>query len=1034
MTLARLEEHRELVSNLSNISRQWLSSQVDPRRNLYDECGYPGDPSTSPNSGLSTDLYRSLYDREPIATRVVELMAKECWQQTPTIFEDMDSTTVTPFEEAIDNLGAQLRGENCWYQDEVGSPIWEKLQRVDILSGIGHFGILLLGIDDGKNLQEPIDGVMVTNDGPLTRDEEKALSNPQPRWKGQENFTVNQNGQGRGIPTSGDRLGAQALNDYEKTIINQWVQERERNWVLNASGMYDQRRATRDRGFHVPGNEPSRTRAKPLDPTKGDPLHTGDPQEVFGTDRQYDDLGYGLGMPPPASALGYSLSGTDEQYFGVQFGPSEMPAPPTEPGMYADDPQSLKARTGKPRKQMQGDNPTQVQPPTSVPQSSVTPPSQHLQPSAVPFPEEDNGAVDAIGSDDDDHLSMLDAELSQTGNQPQLLLAEDVLEDVDAEDVNPLDQSAPVAEDELRYEDAVEPEEVAAQPVKRRPRLLFLRPYDESQCQIVRYEWNIRNPRFGMPVMYRVTLNDPRESHGGVGLPLATVFVHWSRVIHVAETSRAGGTSSSEIFAVPKLRPVLNPILDIQKIRGAGAEGYWKSCFAGLAFETHAQLGGDVFVDETATRDTMENYWNGLQRGLIGKGGSWKTLAPSVTDPTPQINVNIEAICICLGCPVPVFKGYEIGEQASTNNAVEWNKRKYERQNNFITPKIIVPLIDRLIQVGVLPAPGNARSRVENVKRTQPWTKIQRVERGWLILNYRKQVNNVVSPSVSDEQSRRNMPKAFQRDNQQDPRGMKDRQAMTGQAGGDDAFSQGNVTGVYQNQGDAAAHGPAYSKQSFGATQQGGYAPPTASSDAAGGAMPWETGMTGTMPVQGTGSNIFVSDGGYSIEWPDVEALSKQAKATVATTLTTALAAYIQAGGPQYITFHRYLVDIWGWTDEQAKSAIDEVQHEQEAAQAEQMDAQQAGMVPPTIGSDGQPLPPDPNQLPMTEQPPASSGEQPLPSQPQPFEKSNQPQSDPENPVIESDTMEDEQLPLDAFQQALQRAQEQAKAKQFAEQ
>jgi hypothetical protein len=94
-------------------------------------------------------------------------------------------------------------------------------------------------------------------------------------------------------------------------------------------------------------------------------------------------------------------------------------------------------------------------------------------------------------------------------------------------------------------------EQPADKPSKKKRKLLFLRVYDESLIQVVRYEWNIRNPRFGFPVMYRITLNDPREVHSGIGLPIATVFVHWSRVIHLADNRM-----SSEIFGVPRMRPV----------------------------------------------------------------------------------------------------------------------------------------------------------------------------------------------------------------------------------------------------------------------------------------------------------------------------------------------------------------------------------------------------------------------------------------------------------------------------------------------
>jgi hypothetical protein len=104
-------------------------------------------------------------------------------------------------------------------------------------------------------------------------------------------------------------------------------------------------------------------------------------------------------------------------------------------------------------------------------------------------------------------------------------------------------------------------------------------------------------------------------------------------------------------------------------------------------------------------RDQMENYMNGLQRFLALTGMSAKTLSPTVVDPTAQITNQINAICIKLGVPNRIFMGSERGELASSQDAGAWDVRLQERRKNYITPRIIIPFIDRLIAVGVLPEP-----------------------------------------------------------------------------------------------------------------------------------------------------------------------------------------------------------------------------------------------------------------------------------------------------------------------------------------
>ena len=231
-------------------------------------------------------------------------------------------------------------------------------------------------------------------------------------------------------------------------------------------------------------------------------------------------------------------------------------------------------------------------------------------------------------------------------------------------------------------------------------KLLYIRVFDESMVQVVQYEANIRNPRFGQPLMYLVTLNDPSQPHTGIGLPLATVRVHWSRVIHIADNLR-----NSEIFGVPRMQPVYNRLLDLRKLYGGSAEMYWAGAFPGLSLETNPNLGGDVLIDQTAVRSMMGQYRNGLQRYLQLTGMSAKVLSPTVVDPTQQVDKQIEAICIELTIPVRVFKGSERGELASNQDDSTWNDRVRHRQVTHVTPRIIVPLIERFILIGILPKP-----------------------------------------------------------------------------------------------------------------------------------------------------------------------------------------------------------------------------------------------------------------------------------------------------------------------------------------
>lgn len=234
-------------------------------------------------------------------------------------------------------------------------------------------------------------------------------------------------------------------------------------------------------------------------------------------------------------------------------------------------------------------------------------------------------------------------------------------------------------------------------------KLVQLKAYPHWQCEIGQWDNDPNSPRRGKPVSYNIQGFDPKVQPTGIGADLNSVEVHWTRVIHLADTHHHA--VGNDVFAMPRTRPVWNDIYNLQKIAGAGGEGYWKTAFMGLSLETTPQLGASVRVNQSALKDMMEQYQNGLQRYLALVGMQAKTLAPQIIDPTPFVDQCVRRICIKIKVPKRKFEGSERGELASSQDDGEWNDMLMERNVNYTTPKVIVPFVDRLIWLGVLPEP-----------------------------------------------------------------------------------------------------------------------------------------------------------------------------------------------------------------------------------------------------------------------------------------------------------------------------------------
>lgn len=234
-------------------------------------------------------------------------------------------------------------------------------------------------------------------------------------------------------------------------------------------------------------------------------------------------------------------------------------------------------------------------------------------------------------------------------------------------------------------------------------KLLWTQCFSEELAQIIRWDWNLMSPRFNMPIMYRITMNDPRGGYSGIGLPFTTVFVHWSRIIHVFDKNESFG--AARFAAPPAMRPVLNELLNIRKVRGASGEGLWKAAFTKLFLETHPQMGGDVRVPEAKIQRMMENMYNSQQPWGWFAGMHVNPVAPQVSDPTPHIAVNVAAICAKLDIPKRIWEGSERGELSSAQDSGSWEGRMSSRQQFYAGPCIAGPFINRQIQVGLLPEP-----------------------------------------------------------------------------------------------------------------------------------------------------------------------------------------------------------------------------------------------------------------------------------------------------------------------------------------
>ena len=136
----------EYVQNASAImSRASIANRLGKsfgdNRDVYQVCGYP--------KILRFQDHAARYLRQDIARRINDAYPNATWRGMPEIYETEDKDE-TAFELSFKELSKMI-------------PLWNVFNRLDILSGLGHYAILLMGFDDVHSIQDWSKEVVLAN-------------------------------------------------------------------------------------------------------------------------------------------------------------------------------------------------------------------------------------------------------------------------------------------------------------------------------------------------------------------------------------------------------------------------------------------------------------------------------------------------------------------------------------------------------------------------------------------------------------------------------------------------------------------------------------------------------------------------------------------------------------------------------------------------------------------------------------------------------------------------------------------------------
>ena len=223
--------------------------------------------------------------------------------------------------------------------------------------------------------------------------------------------------------------------------------------------------------------------------------------------------------------------------------------------------------------------------------------------------------------------------------------------------------------------------------------ILYTTPYMQNDAKVSTSDNDVNSPRFGLPLTYSITTSRDKNTSKST----STMEVHWTRIIHIAE-----GKLESEIYGEPRLQSIFNRLVDLEKVVGGSAEMFWLNGRGGLNID--APIDADMTNKDSLTAE-MENFTHGLTRYLRTKGLSVNPLEFNVPNPESNVDVLLKLISGAKGIPTRILVGSESGQLASSQDENNWNKRVKERRETFCESEILRPIVDWLIEYGVLPKP-----------------------------------------------------------------------------------------------------------------------------------------------------------------------------------------------------------------------------------------------------------------------------------------------------------------------------------------
>lgn len=231
--------------------------------------------------------------------------------------------------------------------------------------------------------------------------------------------------------------------------------------------------------------------------------------------------------------------------------------------------------------------------------------------------------------------------------------------------------------------------------------LVGIIPAWAGQLKVQEWDTNELSETYGEPKMFEF-VETPVEKKNNA--PQRRVLIHPDRVVIWSHD----GTLNCDSL----LEPGYNDLLTLEKIVGAGGEGFWKNAKSAPVFEADATadilsmakaMGLSTPAEVYDKMDEQVEAWQkGFDNLLMLQGMEAKTLQVTLPSPEHFYSVALQSFAASIQMPFKILVGMQSGERSSTEDAREWALTNKSRRENSVVPNVM-SLVNRLERFGMLP-------------------------------------------------------------------------------------------------------------------------------------------------------------------------------------------------------------------------------------------------------------------------------------------------------------------------------------------